>query len=157
MAQKILIAMDESENSARAVEFVVNNLKTDADITLFSVLMNTESMCALQGPALTPYFVAEQTSFCALEDKKKELMNEALDKARQKLIQSGFDENRVRTKTVERKKGIARDIIAEANSGNYDLVVMGRRGLSGIMEFIMGSVSQKVLHGVDKASVLLAD
>ena len=157
MAQKILIAMDESENSARAVEFVGNCLKTDADISLFSVLLNTETMCAMQGPALTPYFTAEQTSFCALEDKKKEVVKEALEKARQKLIQHGFDEKRIKTKIVERKKGIARDIIAEANSGGFDLVVMGRRGLSGIMEFIMGSISQKVLHGVDKASVLLVD
>ncbi len=157
MAQKILIAMDESDNSARAVEFVGKCIKQDADILLFSVLLNTEAMCAMQGPALTPYFVAEQSSFCILEDKKKELMKEALEKARQKLIQQGFDEKRIKTKTVERNKGIARDIISEANSGGFDLVVLGRRGLSGIMEFIMGSVSQKVLHGVHKASVLLVD
>jgi len=51
-------------------------------------------------------------------------------------------------------KGIARDIVAEADSG-YDTIVMGRRGLSGIKEFVMGSVSQKVLHSVKDVSIIL--
>jgi nucleotide-binding universal stress UspA family protein len=53
-----------------------------------------------------------------------------------------------------KKKGIARDIVAEAESG-YDTVVMGRRGLSGIKEFVMGSVSQKVLHSIKDASIVI--
>jgi nucleotide-binding universal stress UspA family protein len=49
---------------------------------------------------------------------------------------------------------IARDIIAEAQAG-YEAVVMGRRGLSGIAEFFLGSVSQKVLHGTKDLSLIL--
>jgi nucleotide-binding universal stress UspA family protein len=49
---------------------------------------------------------------------------------------------------------IARDIIAEAQAG-YEAVVMGRRGLSAIAEFFIGSVSQKVLHGTKDLSVIL--
>jgi nucleotide-binding universal stress UspA family protein len=157
MAQKILIAMDESENAFRAVDFVGNSLNPDADVTLFSVLMNTATLCAMQSPELTPYFMAEQSAFCTLEDKKKDLVNQALEKARQKLVKTGFDERRIHVKTAERNKGIARDIIAEANNGGFDLVVLGKRGISGIKEFIMGSISQKVLNGVKNASVLLVD
>jgi nucleotide-binding universal stress UspA family protein len=57
---------------------------------------------------------------------------------------------------VNRKKGIARDIINEAHAG-YDTVVMGKKGLSGIKEFFLGSVSQKVLHGAEDLSVLLVN
>jgi nucleotide-binding universal stress UspA family protein len=32
---------------------------------------------------------------------------------------------------------------------------MGRRGLSGIKEFFLGSVSQKVVQGVKSASVMV--
>jgi len=32
---------------------------------------------------------------------------------------------------------------------------MGRRGLAGIAEFFIGSVSQKVLHGTKDLSVIL--
>lgn len=157
MAKKILVAMDESKNSLRAVEFIGNCVNPEASVTLFSVLMNTEAMCAMQAPELTPYFIAQQTTFCVLEDKKKELISEALEKAREMLIQQGFAKNRVKTKIVKRKKGIARDIISEVKSGGYDLVVLGKKGLSAVREFLMGSTAQKVLHGVDKVSVLLVD
>ncbi len=157
MAKKILIAMDESENSLRAVDFICTCVSPDATITLFSVLLNTEDMCAMQGAELTPYFFAQQSSFCAMENKKKELVSQALEKARQTLIRKGVAEDRVKTKIVTRKRGIARDIISEAKSGGYDLVVLGKRGLSGIKDFILGSVTQKVLHGVDGASLLLVD
>jgi len=56
----------------------------------------------------------------------------------------------------KRKKGSARDIIAEAKTG-YHAVVMGRRGLSGVAEFFIGSVSQKVLHGTKDLSVILVN
>lgn len=157
MAKKILIAMDESKNSLRAVKFIGNCVSPGASVTLFSVLLNTEDMCAMQGSELTPYFVAQQTAFCTLEGKKKELVGQALEKARQALIKQGFAENRVKTKTVARKKGIARDIISEAKNGKYDLVVMGKKGLSGVKDFILGSVTQKVLHGVGGAAVLLVE
>lgn len=38
------------------------------------------------------------------------------------------------------------DIIAEyANDGGYDMIIMGRRGLSTIQGFLLGSVSEKVI------------
>ncbi|MBW1763701.1 MAG: universal stress protein, partial [Deltaproteobacteria bacterium] len=54
------------------------------------------------------------------------------------------------------KKGIARDIISEARSG-YGTVVIGRRGLSGIEEFFLGSVSQKVLHSLRAISIIIVN
>ena len=55
-----------------------------------------------------------------------------------------------------KKRGIARDIIREAKAG-YNVVVMGKRGLSGIKEFILGSVTQKVFNSAMDISVLVVD
>jgi nucleotide-binding universal stress UspA family protein len=49
---------------------------------------------------------------------------------------------------------VARDIIEEAKSG-YGVVVLGRRGLSGIKEFFLGSVSNKVVTTVKDVSVFV--
>ncbi|MFP4040799.1 MAG: universal stress protein [Desulfosudaceae bacterium] len=157
MSQKILVAMDESDNALRAVDFVGNNLKPDASVTLFSVLLDTAAMCNMQGPGLTPYFVSQQSSFCSLEDKKKEIVQQAQKKAKETLVQHGFNAGNIETRVIVREKGIARDIIREAKKGEYDLVVLGKQGLSGIKDFLLGSIAQKVINGTEGMSVLLVN
>ncbi|MGM0452197.1 MAG: universal stress protein [Thermodesulfobacteriota bacterium] len=154
MAKKILIALDDSENARRAVDFVADGFDKSNDVTLLSVVQDTQTMCAMNSPELTPYFKSEQNAFCSLEDKKKQLIEKAAEAGRHCLIDAGFDENRINVKAERRSKSVAKDIINEADSG-YDLVVIGRKGVSGVQEFLFGSVSQKVLHGVKSASVLI--
>ena len=154
MEHKILVAIDDSENAKRAVEFIAKTSLPDHKITLFSVLPDTAAICEMNSPELTPHFLAHQVEFCTLEDKKRELVEGALKKAKEKLQKAGFDEKNITIKIGSRKKGIARDIINEAHSG-YDTVVMGKKGHSGIKEFFLGSVSQKVLHGAKDLSVML--
>jgi nucleotide-binding universal stress UspA family protein len=153
MANNILIAFDDSENAMRAVIFVAGHFTHDASVTLYSVLQDTETMCAMNSPELTPYFKTQQQSFCNLADKKRQLIEKALAAARDCLIAAGFDPEKVNIKAEKRSNWVARDIIREADSG-YDVVVIGKRGLSAMQDFFFGSVSQKVLHGVKIASVL---
>jgi nucleotide-binding universal stress UspA family protein len=156
MTQKILIALDDSENALRAVEYVAKNLSPVNEVTLFSALQDTAALCAMSSPELTDYFVAQQSQFCALEDAKRKLVEETQQKARDSLIAAGFNEANIQTKVEVRNQGIARDIVQEAKNG-YDLIVMGRRGLSGIKEFFFGSVSQKVIHGAKDISILIVN
>jgi nucleotide-binding universal stress UspA family protein len=156
MGQKILVAFDDSENAMRAVEFIATSFTKEQEITLFSVIPDTAAICDMNSPSLTPYFISKQTEFCVLEDQKKELVNEALQKAKELLLKAGFEEKNITIKVETRKKGVVRDITNEANSG-YDTIVLGRRGLSGIKDFILGSVSQKVLHLAKDISVILVD
>ena len=156
MGNKILVAMDESENAMRAVEYISKVIAKDHEITLFSVLMDTAAICDMNSPELIPYFTSQQTIFCSLEDKKKELIDQALEKAKTILVESGFNEALITTKTQIKKSGVARDIIEEANQG-YDSLVIGRRGISGLKEFFLGSVSNKVLNNVKDISIILVN
>lgn len=156
MSQMIMVAFDDSDNALRAVAYIAKLLTRDSRVTLFSVLPDTAAICEMQSPELTPYFRAQQDSFCALEEKKKEILTAAQMKARKLLADSGFREDQIIVKSEPKKKGIARDIAAEAQAG-YDLVVMGRRGLSGIKEFFMGSISQKVLALALDVPILLVN
>ena len=155
MGQNILVAFDDSENAMRAVEFIATSFTKEHKITLFSVIPDTAAICDMNSPSLTPYFVSKQATFCALEDQKKELVDEALQKARGLLMKAGFEEKNIDIK-VQKKKGVARDILDEARSG-YDTIVLGRRGFSGIREFILGSVSQKVFNAARDISVMVVD
>jgi len=155
MAKKILVALDESENALKSAKYVAESFTPDHEVTFFHVTLDTAAICNMNSPELTPYFTAQQINFCSLEDKKKELVQKAMDTAKALLIQAGFKEDKIAAKIEVRKKGIARDILAEAQSG-YNTIVMGRRGLSGVAEFFIGSVSQKVLHNAQNISVVLA-
>jgi nucleotide-binding universal stress UspA family protein len=154
MGTKILVALDDSENAMRAVEFIAKHFTPDHEITLFSVLMDTPAICDLQSPELTPYFMSQQKALCAITDRKKDLLASTQEKARALLKKAGFTDSGIASRTQVRKRGVARDIIDEARSG-YQIVVLGRRGLSSIGEFLLGSVSQKVLHACKDVTILL--
>ncbi|MBS3731552.1 MAG: universal stress protein [Desulfobacterales bacterium] len=154
MAKKVLIAFDDSENAMRSVNFVAKHFAQDAAITLFSVLEDSQTLCSMNSPELTPYFKSQQQAFCSLEDKKRELIETAIQSARNSLVNQGFDADRVQIKTQQRAASVAKDIIKETETG-YDAVVIGRRGVSAIQDFLFGSVAQKVLHGVKNAAVLI--
>ncbi len=154
MTQKILVAFDNSENAMRAVAFIARSFPTDNEVLLFHVLPDTAVLCEMHSPELTDYFITQQSSFCALEDKKRQLVEDAMVRAKSVLTAAGYPEKNVRTRLDTRKKGIARDILTEAENG-YDLIVMGRRGVSAIMEFFIGSVSQKVVNAAKKLPVLI--
>ncbi len=140
----------------RAVEFIANLFTTDSKITLFNVIQDTAALCEMNSPELTPYFKSQQSSFCLLEEKKQELVNQAVQKAKEILMDAGFEEKNITVKSVIKKRGIARDIIKEAQAG-YNAIVLGRRGLSGIKDFILGSVSQKVSNSAKDISVLVVN
>jgi nucleotide-binding universal stress UspA family protein len=154
MSIRILLAMDDSDNALRAVTLVADCFKSDSRVTLFNVALDTATLCQMDSPALTPYFKSQQSQFCVLEEKKRNLVDEAIQKARQMLLEKGFSEDLITTKILPKKVGVARDILAEARSG-YDLIVMGRRGLSGVKEFFSGSTSNKVFNYAKDITVLI--
>lgn len=156
MPYKILIPMDESDNAIRAAEFVAKRFNADNHITLFNVMLDTAALCKMDSPELTPFFKAQQASFCTLESKKRELIQTATQRAREMLIAAGFPEENISVKIENKKSGIARDILAESKNG-YDLIVIGRHGTSGIKEFFSGSVSNKVFTSSRDISVLVVD
>lgn len=154
MEKKILVAFDDSENAMRGVHFVTQSFTPDHKVTLFSVIPDTAAACEMFSPELTTYFLSQREVFCSMQDKKTELINEAQSRAKELLLKAGFPEDNISARVVPQKRGVARDIIDEAETG-YDIIVIGRRGLSAIKEFLLGSVSQKVIHSAGEISVVL--
>ena len=55
------------------------------------------------------------------------------------------------------KRDVAADLLKEVRAGEYGTVVMGKRGLSGVKRWLLGSVSKAVLHGLTDQSIVLID
>lgn len=157
MACKILIAVDESKNSLRAIKYVAETMQCGAAITLMSVVPDPAAACELEGPTLVPIFKENRDAFCAIEDTKRERLKDFVSRARDALIKAGFSKDNVNIKIRKKKKDVARDILKEAKDGKYDTIVVGRRGISGVKEFLFGSVSNKVLHLASDVAVIVVD
>ena len=155
MGKKILIAMDDSENAQRAARFVAEAFGSENEIVLLSVLPKITAACELNADTLIAHFKSQQAAFCLIEEEKQRLMTEALEKGKRTFLDAGYEDGKIRVVLKQPKKGIARDIVSEAERLDVDLLVLGRRGLSGIKEFFLGSISQKVLQLCKDRSVLL--
>jgi len=81
-----------------------------------------------------------------LERGYKDKGQKALDAARKILEDKGFISDQIISKVQSRKLSRAEDIIHEGSKGNYDAIVLGRRGLSWLEEAFDESVSKGILE-----------
>lgn len=142
--ERVLIALDGSQ---RSLETIARLEEMDSfrrcDITLFHVFAGLPAYLLDAGDDPSPLLTEED-----LRSWQSERRNEIarwLGHARNRLLRSGFQEGRVRTKVASLNLGVARDILAEARSG-YDALVIRRRGMSKMASMIVGGVSSKLLE-----------
>jgi nucleotide-binding universal stress UspA family protein len=69
------------------------------------------------------------------------------------LERHGIEPDRVTTRVVTGVKSRAAAVVEEAKKGGYGTIVVGRRGLSKVEEFVMGRVSNKVLQLAKQAAI----
>ncbi len=153
MNKKILVAIDGSRNSLAALDYVhsLGRQCPNLQLVLFHVLPPVPPVykeAFYKDPIAQKYL---------LQWKEKHLaaIEQILKKSKDKLLRWGWEEPQVQIKAQEKRVGLARDILFEARNGLYDAVVVGRRGLSKVEEFFLGSVSGKVLQGAGDIPVWL--
>lgn len=163
MAPEILLAIDGSKMSDRAVDHVGDVVRgcTDFKITLLHVLDVP--------PALREHPGAEDPDEERrleeeLKDTKQQWMKESEKKleetlfgpAKKRLEAKGLTGKAatIRTRvTADPHSDVAAAIVEEAKRGDYSIVVVGRRGKSTLKEFLMGAVAHKVVHNVEGCAV----
>lgn len=130
---KILIAIDKSAHSARALDFVSRmRWPAGSRVIVLSVL---QPIAGVSGGAFEPPGVTQEL----LESQRKEL-EELVAGAESALREVGFStEGRV-------LPGEPRDALVEAaQTERADLIVLGSHGRSGLAKMMLGSVSSHVV------------
>lgn len=157
MPSSVLIARDESESSMKAVAFVAKTFAAGCRLALLSIMRPVDLVCEMDVAALHGYLAAHHPEYCREVDARKEAaLKSALKAARQLLIDAGVREENITVLFKTMRADVAVEIIEESRNG-YDLIVLGRRGLSPVKGFFLGSVSQKVLNGSKDVSVLIVN
>ena len=140
-SKQVLIAIDSSENALRAVDHAGFMLSgTDCPVMLFHTMRHLRRF--------VPQEVLDEAP--ELEQLWKTKAGQEIEpfmtKAEQMLVKAGVNESQISKKIVDGSRSAASDILEEARKSQYGTIVMGRRGISGVQEFFMGSVSSKVLQ-----------
>jgi nucleotide-binding universal stress UspA family protein len=139
MLSKILVPVDGSENSLRAFEHAIY-LAKNAGATI-------TAMHVIEKPP-TVYIESQKLLNDLLANFRAEAAN-ILDKCQQLAAKSD-----VEIETVIGEGDAASNIVGYAQKGDYDTIIIGRRGLGRFKEMVLGSISNKVLHHA-KCSVMI--
>ncbi len=132
--RKILVAYDGSESAKKAVEKA-------RDIAQLNSSVRVDVVYVLPIPLLND---VETESLNEIIDMMMEDGKDILSEA-QELLDDVSDQ--IKTYLL---KGLApaTEILKMVEKGEYDLTIVGSRGLSGMRQYL-GSVSYKILHSTD--------
>jgi nucleotide-binding universal stress UspA family protein len=122
MYQKILVPVDGSDHSMRALKEAINLAKmTDGKITLMHV-NRRESPMSRSSNSKDEIIQSNGKSILAADKKIVEAEGLSVD-------------------TIMAEGKVAEEIVRTAKEGSFDLVIIGARGLSRVEEIMLGSVS----------------
>ncbi len=132
-----------SENSYRALEVAIDIAKRyGSKLTLLYV--SSISLMPVISPE-TPFIpyspIINPSDFLRIVNAEKEAAEDILSKCADSASKEG-----VEVEKVIREGHAVHEIVELAKEGNFDLIVMGARGMSKIRELLLGSVSEGVIR-----------
>lgn len=123
---KVLLAVDGSDQSMKAVHWTLETLGEKARITLFGVIVFAQDLLREMPPNI--------------QDKLRTENEAALNRAKEV-----FDAGGVAVEMIlETGISPANSIIEKAQDGDFDLIVLGSHGIGGLKRTLMGSTASKV-------------
>ncbi|GGM56561.1 nucleotide-binding universal stress UspA family protein [Halarchaeum rubridurum] len=129
---RILVPIDGSEQSDDALEYALEEFQSD-DITIINVIDPIEAGYTAQ--ATVPGYSEEW--YEQAEEEAETLFEEAQDIA---------DEYGVTLDTVTEVGRPSRTIVDYADDNDYDHIIMGSHGRSGVTRVLLGSVAESVVR-----------
>jgi nucleotide-binding universal stress UspA family protein len=79
-------------------------------------------------------------------EEKTAKVTQIANEGRQRLIKAGIPEQNITIKLKPQEQGIARDILKEFETGNYGIILIGRKGSKNIRDFQLGSKATKLIY-----------
>lgn len=146
MNHKILIAIDLSEDSLKAVDYVGSIVACHAavDITMLNIIKEPSEDTMPNASERTAYLEKTRTDILSL-----------MEAAAGRLTAHGIPEKQIHLKVQVCKKpvSVAELILHERRQGEYGTIVIGRRGMSKKEEFLFGSVSNRIVREAKQCAV----
>jgi len=149
--KKILVAIDGSEGALKAVDYVGRQFAGTADmqITLFNVSPGVPPELWDDGHILSEEEKADRKKVLDKWLNNQRLQLESVfQPAVETLTKRGIEAKQIETKSAsESVKNTPECILAEAKTGGYLTLIMGRCGLHRTAHALLGSTVSKILNG----------
>lgn len=132
MLEKILVAVDGSEYSLKALDYALElGERFDGKITLIHVY---GEVFPIQSENAAPV-----ANMATKEAKRagEEILNQAEQRAKK---------DKISVDKVLRKGDVVKEIVAVAQERSFDLIAIGHKGITRFQELFLGSVSEGVSH-----------
>lgn len=154
MNKKILIPEDGSTYSAGSTDYIIKLFQGDSNVH-FHLLTIVPHRQGEKSWMLDVDPLPTSTSSESGRDINRAL--EYLQKTRKKLIRSGFNEEQICCEVKSGSDSIISSIHKTAYLGNYDALLVGRRGLGIVGEMFLGSVSLALLDKCREVPLWIID
>ena len=141
---KVLVPVDGSPASLRALDFAIEMTRQNPDTSL--VLLNVQHISAMD--------LAEADADAAMGGDWQEAASQASAKALKEAIGKA-EAAGVAFKNIVRTGQTAEAIAQAARDEGSEHIVMGTRGLGSIQGLLLGSVAMKVIHLAEVPITLL--
>jgi nucleotide-binding universal stress UspA family protein len=145
--KKILLAVDASAASMKAVEFVASFLGGQGyEICVFHAIPGLGAVnfdLSEVKKHEPPEVEMSDTCLEAFKLKVARLFQDVKDR----LTAAGFESEKISEKIISGVHSRSDAIVKEAADGGYGTIVVGRRGLSKVDAFFMGRVGHEVVYG----------
>ncbi|MFH1102636.1 MAG: universal stress protein [Pseudomonadota bacterium] len=144
MKRQLLVTLDDSLHSRSCLNYlsVISEVVRDLYLTLYHVQ-----------PTISGYLLEEakkdleaMRTLEKIAEKNREKAISLLSHCKDSLMHMGINGDRIQIVTAPKTLGLAKDILEKGLKERYDAIVAGRRGLSGLQQFFMGSLTAKLVE-----------
>ncbi len=154
--KKILVTLDGSKRAERTIDYLCSFKPfKEKHLTLFNITTPVpETYYDLSRNAFSKVAVSQVKAW---EMGQKKMMADFMENTRKALISAGFESGGIEVKLERCVQGITRGILKEVQSGEYEALVIRRRGTeNSILGVTMGSVAAKLVEKQDSIPLIVA-
>ena len=146
MFKKILVAVDGSDPSMRALDFAAQlSAENQAELTVLTIVPH---LPPLMVEDITPEYIPRYQD--ELETSYIKLLNETAKKLKEK-------HPTLNTVPIVMQGKPAKIIVQVSRDREVDLIVIGNRGIGGIATWMLGSVSRQVVESCTVPVLVVKD
>jgi nucleotide-binding universal stress UspA family protein len=138
---KILIALDGSGESMKAVNFTGDSLETGACEIMLCHVIRPLTLHQLRPKEL---FISKHEAGWIASNQRK--IVPVIIEAKNLLTKAGHSEDQISSEILTYQQSRAAAIAKAAAEGGCDTIVLGRRGFTSVDKFSLGRVSRKILY-----------